>query len=278
MDKDKDKQAAASVVNIAEKGDVVLDVEFHTSRETLKSARRATATQPRPTSLFSAPRPGLKTQVRVAYRVRLATLKLHSKYFDNLLSDARFQEARSIEAAFEKLSLRGTAPEEADAQELPWVKIVDDDEATRSIGREDAFGDLLRILHGVDTITKPFLFSYVVNLAVLADRFDCAPPVSRYLTKLKPKWPMTQRRAPRDDGVCLNRATEEVLRQKILVAWLLDQPLRLAAATRELIMYGSVRWGTFPEPETEAYGATWWDLQDDLESKDCSAHRRLSHC
>lgn len=266
MDKDI-TQAAPSVVNIAPNGDVVLDVEFQNSRETLKSARKATASQVRPTSVSSVPQPELKLRVKVAYRVRLATLKLHSKYFENLLSDTRFQEARSIETAFEKLSLKGVRAEDAEAQELPWVKIVDDDEATRSAGREAAFGDLLRILHHVDTVTKSFTFNYVATLAVLADRFDCVLAVSRYMPRLKPKWPLTQPRSPRDDGVGLTQHTEEVLRQKILVAWLLDQPLRLAAASRELIMYGSARWSAFPEADMHAYGATWWDLQDDLESK-----------
>jgi hypothetical protein len=266
MEKDTTKTAPL-VVNIASNGDVVLDVEFQNSRETLKSARKAVVSHARPAFVSSAPQAELKPQVKVAYRVRLATLKMHSKYFDNLLSDTRFQEARSIETAFEKLSLRGAKAEDAAVKELPWVKIVDDDEATRSAGREAAFGDLLRILHNVETVTKSFTFTYVATLAVLADRFDCVLAVSRYMPRLKPKWPLTQPRTPRDDGVCLTKHTEDVLRQKILVAWLLDQPLRLAAASRELIMYGSARWSAFPEADMQVYGATWWDLQDDLESK-----------
>lgn len=265
---DKDiTQAAPLVVSIVPDGDVVLDVEFQNSRETLKSAKKATLSHIRPTLVASAPQSELKPRVKVAYRVRLATLKLHSKYFGNLLSDTRFQEARSVETAFEKLILKGAKAEEVEAQDLPWVKIVDDDEATRSAGREAAFGDLLRILHNLDTVTKSYTFNYVATLAVLADRFDCVLAVSRYMPRLKPKWPLTQPRAPRDDGVGLTKHTEDLLRQKILVAWLLDQPLRLAAASRELIMYGSVRWSAFAEADSHAYGATWWDLQDDLESK-----------
>ena len=252
------------VVDIVPDGDIVLDVTFETSKETLKAARKAA--KPRPGQKDAAP--VLKPRTRVGYRVELAVLKQNSKYFDNLLSDTRFAEARAIEASFEKLSLKSVKPSEADAADLPVVRIHEDDEATRSAGQDSAFEDLLRILHRKQSTSKAVTMHYLAVLAVLADRFDCIAIVSRYLNALKYKWPATQTRLARDDGPALSRATEETLRQKILVSWLLDQPPKLHAATRELIMYGSRRWSAFlDEDDGEHDTAAWWDLPDDLESK-----------
>ncbi|KAK3344122.1 hypothetical protein B0T25DRAFT_318486 [Lasiosphaeria hispida] len=253
------------VVDIASDGDVLLDVTFETSKETLKTAKKATK-----------PRPGqqvapiiLKSKFRLAYRVQLSVLKQQSKYFSNLLDDPRFSEARLIAAAFDRLSLRNVTPSEAAAEDLPLVKIQDDDEATLSAGREAVFGDLLRILHGNAPVTKPVTMQYLATLAVLADRFDCTKPVSKSLNaSLKFKWLPTQTRLSREEGEpCLTLAAEETLRQKILVSWLLDQPLKMHAATREIIIFGSRKWAEFPDEEVEGCSSIWWNLPDDLEGE-----------
>ncbi|KXX73828.1 hypothetical protein MMYC01_201199 [Madurella mycetomatis] len=254
------------IVDIAPDGDIVLDVTFDTSKETLKAARKAA--KPRPGQQITPP--VLKPRVRLGYRVQLAVLKQNSKYFDNLLGDTRFAEAKSIEAGFQRLSLSNVKPSEADARDLPVVKIHEDDEATRAAGLDSAFGDLLRILHRKQTTAKPVTMHNLGVLAVLADRFDCTAIVSRYLSALKYKWPATQTRLSRDDGPALSRAAEETLRQKILVSWLLDQPLKMHAATRELILYGSRKWSAFVDEDTNT--AAWWDLPDDLENE--LQHRR----
>ncbi|KAK4155054.1 hypothetical protein C8A00DRAFT_13878 [Chaetomidium leptoderma] len=256
------------IVEIVPDGDILLDVTFETSKETLKAARKAA--KPRPGQKIVPP--VFKPRTRVGYRVQLAVLKQNSKYFDNLLSDTRFSEARSIEASFQRLSLKNVKPSEADAADLPLVKILEDDEATRSAGQDSAFEDLLRILHRKQSTSKAVTMQYLAVLAVLADRFDCIAIVSRYVNALKYKWPTTQTRLSRDDGPALTRAAEETLRQKILVSWLLDQPPKMHTATRELIMYGSRRWSvSFDEEEEEGNSAAWWDLPDDLESE---LHRR----
>lgn len=257
---DPSEEQAPTLVVISPTGDVVLDVTFDTSRDTLKSTRKSIKSRP------GIAKPTLKGKIRLGFRVQLATLKKQSRYFENLLSDSRFQEAKTIADAFAKLSLSNVKPEDADVEDLPWVEIVDDDEATRSAGREAAFGDLMRILHGKETTTKPPTMPYVVVLAVLADRFDCTAPVSRYLNSgMKFKWPASLPRSSKEDAEGISKASEELIRQKILVSWLLDQPTKLYVATRELITYGSSRWCGYPESETN--GATWWDLPDDLESK-----------
>ncbi|KAK3308482.1 uncharacterized protein B0T15DRAFT_483131 [Chaetomium strumarium] len=174
----------------------------------------------------------------------------NSRYFDNLLSDTRFAEARSIEAAFQKLSLQNVKPAEARAADLPLVK-------------DSPFEDLLRILYRKQSTAKALTMHALAVLAVLADRFDCTTTVSKYT------------RLSRDDGPVLSRAAEETLRQKILVAWLLDQPPKLQAATRELIMYGSRRWSAAVDDDDDSASgmtAAWWDLPDDLETE--LHHRR----
>lgn len=254
------------VIEIVPDGDLLLDVTFETSKETLKTARKAA--KPRPGQPAQTVPSTPKARVRLGYRVQLAVLKNNSKYFDNLLSDTRFAEAKSIEASLQQLSLRNVKPSEADARDLPVVKIHEDDEATKSAGQESVFEDLLMILHRKQSTAKAVTMQYLAVLALLADRFDCTPIVSRYVSALKYKWPATQTRLSKDDGPALTKAAEESLRQKILVSWLLDQPLKMHTATRELIMFGSRRWlMSADEEEEETNGAAWWDLPDDLESE-----------
>ncbi|KAL2134050.1 hypothetical protein VTI74DRAFT_1106 [Chaetomium olivicolor] len=262
---DSTTKSALQTVEIVSDGDVVLEVTFETSKETLKAARKASKSRPGQ----KVTPPVYKAELQVRYRVHLAALKSNSKYFDNLLSDTRFAEARSIEASFKQLSLKNVKPSEADAADLPVVKIHEDDEATRSAGQESAFEDLLRILHRKQSTSKAVTMQYLAVLAVLADRFDCTAIVSRYLNALKYRWPATQTRLSRDDGPALTKAAEESLRQKILVSWLLDQPLKMHTATRELIMYGSRRWSaSFDEEDVGAgFSAAWWDLPDGLEAE-----------
>lgn len=151
-----DATARPDVIPIASGGDVVLDVLFETSKETLQSARlaerAATKTSATTNANANANRPPLQQRLRRAFRADAAVLKKHSRYFANLLGDTRFQEARAVEEALAALNLSGVRPADADASRLPWVRIVDDDEGSRSAGRELVFAELLRMLHGGDAL------------------------------------------------------------------------------------------------------------------------------
>lgn len=255
------KPGLPPVVDIAATGDLVLDVTFENSKATLKSARQAD----RKLTTRTTPAPGLKGRVRLGFRVELATLRRQSKYFEKLLGDTRFKEANAIAAALSALSSRGVRPAAAEAKDLAWIKIVDDDEATRYARREQVFADLLRVLHGQKATTTPATMDYVTAMAVFADRFDCALAVAKIInTGLKFRWP-TMRKAPAGEDVKMSRSTENVLRQKVLVAWLLNLPDRFSAATRELIIGGSCKWTAFPDPNEAEDEPTWWYLQDGLE-------------
>jgi hypothetical protein len=191
--------------------------------------------------------------------VRLDTLKKTSKYFELLLGSDKFAEGTGIAAAFASLRLRDIVPSEAEPQDLPRISIIDDDESTRIAGREAVFGDLLHILHG-DDVAARFTIPYLAAMAIMADQFDCTSTVARYVKSARRfPWPQTFGN--------ISPATEEVLRQKILISWLLDDPVKFASATRELILRGSLRWSGTEERLDREQQATWWDLQDGLEGK-----------
>ncbi|KAK8006662.1 hypothetical protein PG991_012959 [Apiospora marii] len=317
-------QAAAAkqlpkVVDIAKAGDLILDVTFENSKATVKAARKRQ--QQQASSLKTHPNGGQssaagtgpppKSKLRLGFRVDAGVLRRQSQYFDRLLSDTRFQEAKTIAAALEALTLRNVKPADADVSDLPWIQVIDDDDATHYAYRDNVFSDLLRLLHGKETAaaaaaiaaaataapattttagaskttpaapaapatpaTPPPTLDFWTALAILADRFDCAAPVAKALKAaggLRIKWPVTQRKQPpsgNGEEAKMSRQTESVLRQKILVSYLLDQPPRFLAATRELIMNGSCKWSAFPDPnEAAEEEASWWYLPDELEQE-----------
>ncbi|KAH6666462.1 hypothetical protein F5X68DRAFT_160411 [Plectosphaerella plurivora] len=258
------------VVNVSESGDVVLNVKFLASADTVRAARRAYQAAIRKPGAPKIAEPNLKPEFHVAYRVDLAVLRQHSKYFDNLLGNTQFAEAKLVEETLAGIRDMKLGPAEVDASSLPWISITDDDEATKSIGREKAFEDMLRILHGrpVKTGASNISMLHVITMAILSDRFDCQALVSRYLAhKLKFKWPMTSNRPLKADGSHASLATEQVLRQKILASWLLEQPLRLQHSTREIIIRGSSRWSALVPVEDLDKSEVWWDLPDGLEGE-----------
>ncbi len=256
------------VVNVAIDGDIVLDVTFETSLETIKKHRKAEAAALRNTRTPKQPAAptSSSTRVRVAYRLSLEVLKRSSKYFANLLSNPQFREADAIGSAHAKLRAMKIQPREAGVDSLPWVAVADDDEATKAAGREAAFEDMMRILHRKPVKENRATMAYATTMAIIADRFDCVAVVARALnTDLKFKWPLTSTRPLVDDA---GRPTdvEQVLRQKILVSWLLGQPMRLQQSSRELIMRGSSLWSVYHEPDTVSTAA-WWNLPDGIEGK-----------
>ncbi|KAM0239232.1 hypothetical protein ACHAPO_003203 [Fusarium lateritium] len=259
------------VVEIDAAGDIVLDVTFETSASTLNKTHKAELAASRKAGTQPPDRSTLKSKVRVGYRVNLATLKKHSKYFSNLLSNSQFREAKLISDVHEKLAQLKINANEADVQDLPWIPITDDDEATKAAGRENTMEDILNIIHQRPTKTSRGTMPYITTLAIVADRFDCVAAVARVLnTDLKFRWPLTSNKPLRsEDG--RPTETEQVLRQKIMVAWLLGQPMRLQQSTREIIMRGSSLWSEFHDQDT-TMTAAWWNLPDGLEEE--LRHRR----
>ncbi|KAH7157019.1 hypothetical protein EDB81DRAFT_881306 [Dactylonectria macrodidyma] len=255
-------------IDVDPAGDIVLDVTFETSAATLNRTRRAVLAASRKAGTAPPPASALKPQVRVAYRTSLAALKKYSKYFSNLLSNSQFREARLISDAHGKLAERKVKPSEADILDLPWIPIADDDEATKTAGREKVMEDILNIIHQRPPKTARATMSHVMTLAIVADRFDCVSGVARALnTDFKFKWPLTTGKPLRsEDGKPTD--VEQVLRQKVLVAWLLGQPARFQQATRELILRGSRLWSEFHDANADpGMTAVWWNLPDGIEEE-----------
>jgi hypothetical protein len=237
------------VIEIRATGDVILDVTFENTNACTRSI---------PSDLIQKLRAS-KTPIssaRVFYRVRLDTLKKVSKYFTHLLGSTVFGEGRAIKDTFAKLAEINLKPSEVEAERLPRIKIVDEDDATRTMGREHILRDMLRIIHGAEHLTKPITMTYLSVLVIMADRFDCLAPVQRYITGTFSnfKYPLT-----------VDKSTEETLRQKILIFYHTNQAVRLAAATKELILRGSPRWAGYEESPN--FTTAWWDLPDGLECK-----------
>ncbi|KAG9239099.1 hypothetical protein BJ875DRAFT_263675 [Amylocarpus encephaloides] len=246
--------AAYEVEDIRSTGDLILDVSFENSY----ACNRSIPTDDlRKIKITKSPIPS----PRIFYRVRLDTLKKSSRYFEHLLGPS-FAEGASLAKGYADVAKIGLNPTEITADMLPRIKIVDEDMATRTIGREKIFGDILRIIHGAEHTTKPINLNTLTVLVVLADRYNALPSVALYFRKsfINYKYP-----------VALDKKSEEMLRQKILIFYHTEQSLRFTAATKELILRGSSRWNGAEEREND-FQTAWWDLPDGLESE--LAHRR----
>ncbi|KAH6610268.1 hypothetical protein Trco_000288 [Trichoderma cornu-damae] len=255
------KVESPSVIDVADAGDIILDVTFETSKETLIKSRKATALVAKKPG--SVPQAALKTKVKVAYRVNQDALEKHSQYFANLLSNSQFREASLIEEAHKKLAGRNVKPADAAAADLPWIGITDDDEATEAAGREHAFEDMLRIMHRKPPKVTRAAMAEVTTMAILADRFDCIAVVARSLNGVR--WPVTSTRAFTDEGG-RNTDVERTLREKVLVSWLLGNGMKLHQAARELVTRGSRLWSDYHE-EHEELTAAWWHLPEGIEEE-----------
>lgn len=91
----------------------------------------------------------------------------------------------------------------------------------------------------------------------MADRYDILPFISRHCqsTLLRHKFAVT---------VSADKNGEEILRQKILIHLYTDKGTRLAGATKELIIRGSLRWSG-DELSSPEFQTLWWDLPYGLE-------------
>jgi hypothetical protein len=128
------------LVDIRATGDILLDVTFSNTALCNKSIPPEAIRQ---LKTSKAPIPS----VRILYRVRLETLKKQSKYFAHLLGPV-FKEGKVIEDVHGKIASSRRSPTEVGAEELPRIEVVDEDGATRTLGREVVFRDMLRIIHG----------------------------------------------------------------------------------------------------------------------------------
>ncbi|KAL2075709.1 hypothetical protein VTL71DRAFT_652 [Oculimacula yallundae] len=237
------------LLEIRSTGDVLLDVHFMNDSECTKSIPKDALRSLR-TKKLPIPSP------RILYRVKLYTIKKYSEYFKILLKP-QFAEGIEVAQTLAALQALNQDVTKVEADKLPRIKIVDEDGATKTFGRELIFKDMLNIVHGSDPVTSPFNTQCITTLIILADRYGFIAPVSRYMQKTlnAHKYPVT-----------LDKNGEEALRQKILIQFHTDQGMRFTNATRDLILRGSIRWSDTAEIAVE-YQTIWWDLPYGLEAE-----------
>ncbi len=73
-----------------------------------------------------------------------------------------FAEGAAITDKFGQLAKANQNPTKIGAEELPIIRIVDEDGATKTFGREAVFRDMLRIIHGAVNC-KLQLYLYVLT-------------------------------------------------------------------------------------------------------------------
>ncbi|KAK5128971.1 hypothetical protein LTR85_000304 [Meristemomyces frigidus] len=195
------------------------------------------------------------------FRVSAPALRQHSKYFERLLQAGRFGEGSQVDEQHKRLRDRYQSTTEAPSSELPVVSVQD-------VGRISAVKsiaalctDFFYILHSKDTQTFPPVAN-LANLAIVADRFDAVEAVKGYVKRKKMIRAIDGKTTPKAD----NSLFEEKVRQRLLVAIMLDYPPWVEKYTARLIVKGWVG----KEPDLSA--ALWWDLPHRVEEE--LAYRR----
>jgi len=101
----------------------------------------------------------------------------------------------------------------------------------------------------------------------MADRYDCLPTVSKYMSTVFTKFKYPQifpNKADKDTANTQDiKNAEEKLRQKCLIFYHTNQGQRFAEASKDLILRGSIYWNSYEE--IRGLPATWWDLPDGIE-------------
>lgn len=138
------------LVSIKHDGNLLLDVKFPTSQDCIKSI-------PKDALKILRNQKNTALSPRILYRVEHETLTEISGFFRLLLS-SKFAEGIATQKTLEDLIASGLNPAQVDAEKLPKVTIVDEDLATKTIGREKVFTDLLRVTHGLVSYSRLHVF------------------------------------------------------------------------------------------------------------------------
>ncbi|KAL3424498.1 hydroxyproline-rich glycoprotein [Phlyctema vagabunda] len=259
-----------TVAEIRATGDTILDVVFETTLHCDKSIEGARAMEKMKEECVAAKKK--PEAVRKLYRVRTETLKKNSKYFQQLLGSDSFGEGIRMKEAFAYFKEKESEITQAPVEELPRVRIHDDEDSTRTFGRERVFEDMLRIVHGGHhgTESKYISLHYLAVLVTMADRFECMESVSRYLGSSS----LSRFKYP-------SNTTEEIIRKKLLIFSLARiHPMQANGSfencSKELIAKGSVRWGILDESNVSP--ARWWNLPEGLEDELAFRRKRIISC
>ncbi|KAF2799709.1 hypothetical protein K505DRAFT_356406 [Melanomma pulvis-pyrius CBS 109.77] len=193
------------------------------------------------------------------YRVDSTVLQQQSPYFKSLLSD-RFSEGQDLRAATEALKVAGNISD-APSELLHAISIIHVGRISKISSIQNLTADFLRALHGHDISVANPPIANLANLAVVADRFDALPCLTRHVRRKKYLHLMDAKSKGRTPESML----EERVRQKLLIGLLFDHPPWVTRYSKYLIMHDSVQWRPAFEPDDTA--ALWWDIPFGIEDE-----------
>ncbi|CZT19794.1 uncharacterized protein RCC_05650 [Ramularia collo-cygni] len=194
------------------------------------------------------------------FRVSSGQLKATSKYFSGLLQ-GRFGESEQVGAKHVELRKQYDNIGDVPAAELPIVRIDDIGRISAVKSIEALCTDFLSILHDLDTPPLPPVTN-IANWAIVADRFDALTAVGSYVRRKKMLRAIDGKTAPKVDLAL----SEEKIRQRLLVAILLDYPPWTEKYSLRMVVKGWI------DREIDETSALWWDLPMQIEEE--LAHRR----
>lgn len=196
-------------------------------------------------------------QLSHQYRVSTTKLTSTSSYFSTLLS-GRFGESEKVQQAHFGLLKTYTRIADAPKSELPTIKIEDLGRISAVKSIATLCADFLSILHEKSLLSNAPSVAMLANLAIVADRFDALENVKSYMKRKK----ILQAIDGKTTAKAENVFTEEKLRQRVLVATLLDHPPWMEKYTGRMICKGLV-----DHHETPGNSALWWDLPSSIEDE-----------
>ncbi|KAF2757000.1 hypothetical protein EJ05DRAFT_51032 [Pseudovirgaria hyperparasitica] len=193
------------------------------------------------------------------YRVDSGHIRRTSPYFEHLLGGA-FSEATAVHEKHRSLRDQYSSFEDVPADELPCITVVHIGQISKVNSIEGLTADFLRVLHGLELSQPNPPVPNIANLAIVADRFDCLGVFCLYAKK-KGIFRAIDARARGKN------TSEERVRQKLLVGYLLDHNPWVTKNSKHLILSGSKRWDPPAQEQEDTESALWWDLPHGIEEE-----------
>ena len=181
-------------------------------------------------------------------RAEIEPLAKNSGYFQRLLTNTNFAEAADVSKKLNELSSRYASAQDVPTEELPHVKIFDVGSVAVNKAYKSLITDTMLILHGNDIRAKKMPTQNLTNLCIAADRFDGLDVFA--------KWGGKKGVLARLDQANTDGATEEVLRQKLLMGVMLGNFACVSMCSRELILRGSKN--VYDPNNAVTTNAIWW--------------------
>ena len=201
----------------------------------------------------------------ICYRVSSTALRSISSYFDVLLDPAKFSEG--IETGVTTAQLEKDYPDISlvPTSSLPKISITDVGRFPAGMSNKNILSHFFRILHdphyASPNIATP---QAVVLLAIVADRFDAAAPVSTFIKANKKAMKAVLKSR---DEIVNGKVAEEVVRQNILSGLLLHIDGLVLQWSWRLIIEGSSKWYVEEDEHDPKLELQWWNLPSAIESR-----------